>query len=291
MRLREKEPDGLKATTLYFVGPDEKEALYALAESAAKGKKVDWNPKQILKGVTTAVDIAMFGRMYTDDAAAAPRGAKKGKSKKSKAAEAITADGEEAEDNDAGAKFKRRHANIEAAVHVAHSFTTHRSSPEDDYFSASDDLAGPEMSGASHIDTQFFGSGVFYSYVTIDRDRLTQNLNNNVELANHCIEALVRVLPSTSPNGKRASFASHGKSQFALVEIGTQQPRSLAAAFCEPVRSVDGYGLDRASAERLLKQRAAFETVYGKAADRHAIFQAFPGHVEGSLEQVVQAVK
>jgi CRISPR system Cascade subunit CasC len=290
-KIDEKQSDGLKATTLYFVGPDEKKALYVLAESAAKGKEVDWNPKQILKGVTTAVDIAMFGRMYTDDATAAPRGAKKGKSKKSKAAEADTEDGEEADDNDASAKFKRRHANIEAAVHVAHSFTTHRSSPEDDYFSASDDLAGPEVSEASHIDTQFFGSGVFYSYVTVNRDRLVQNLNNNVELANHCIEALVRVLPSTSPSGKRASFASHGKSQFALVEIGTQQPRSLAAAFCEPVRSVEGYGLDRASAERLLKQRAAFETVYGKAADRHAMFQAFPGHVEGSLEQVIQALK
>jgi CRISPR system Cascade subunit CasC len=285
-KIDEKEPDGLKSTTLYFVGPDEKKALYERAESAAKGNDVDWSPKLILKGVTTAVDLAMFGRMYTDD-----KGGKKGKGKKSKSAEADAEDGEGADDSDAGAKSKRTHANMEAAVHVAHSFTTHRSSPEDDYFSASDDLAGPDVSGASHIDTQFFGSGVFYSYVTVDRDRLVQNLNNDVALANHCIEALVRVLPSTSPSGKRASFASHGKSQFALVEIGTQQPRSLAAAFCEPVRSVDGRGLDRASAERLLEQRAAFESVYGKAADRHAMFQAFPGHVEGSLEQVVQAVK
>ena len=233
-KIDEKEPDGLKSTTLYFVGPDEKKALCGLAEDAAQGKKVDWDPKSVLKGVTTAVDIAMFGRMYTDDASTALRGAKKDKSKRSRPVEA---DSEEVEDNDANAKFKRRHANIEAAVHVAHSFTTHRSSPEDDYFSASDDLAGAEVTGASHIDTQFFGSGVFYSYVTVDRDRLVQNLNNNIELADHCIEALVRVLPSTSPNGKRGSFASHGKSQFALVEIGTQQPRSLAAAFCEPVRS------------------------------------------------------
>lgn len=101
----------------------------------------------------------------------------------------------------------------------------------------------------------------------------------------------MRVLPSTSPGGKRASFASHGRSQFALVEIGTQQPRSLAAAFCAPVRSIDGHGLDRASAERLLEQRAAFEAVYGKAADRHAVFQAFAQHAEGSLEQIIQTLK
>jgi CRISPR system Cascade subunit CasC len=291
-KVDEKEPSRLKSTTLYFVGPDEERTLYGLAESAADGKEVDWNPQSILKDVTTAVDIAMFGRMYTDDSSKPPKADKKGKSKKSKSAEveAETIDGEEDKSENV-AKSKRRHANIEAAVHVAHSFTTHRSSPEDDYFSATDDRAAPEESGASHIDTQFFGSGVFYTYVTVDRDRLVQNLAGNVELADRCVEALVRTLPSTSPGGKRASYASHGKSQFALVEIGSQQPRSLAAAFCEPVRSVDGHGIDRASARRLLDQRTAFETVYGAAADRYAVFQAFAGHVEGSLEQIAQTVR
>jgi CRISPR-associated protein Cas7/Cse4/CasC subtype I-E len=258
---------------------------------------VDWNPQSILKDVTTAVDIAMFGRFYTDDSSKPPRADKKDKSKKAKGKNAIaaepeaeTVDGEEADKNETRAKSKRRHAIIEAAVHVAHSFTTHRSSPEDDYFSATDDLPD-EGGGASHIDTQFFGSGVFYTYVTINRDQLVQNLDGNVKLADLCIEALIRTLPSTSPGGKRASFASHGKSQFALVEVGTQQPRSLAAAFCEPVRSVAGRGIDRASAERLLEQRKAFETVYGASSDRHAVFQAFAGKVEGSLEQITQIVK
>src|SRR5262249_45151557 len=151
---------------LYFIGPDEEEALYELAESAAAGKKVDWNPQSILKDVTTAVDIAMFGRMYTDDSSKPPKADKRAKDKKSKAAEAEaeSSDGEETEKSETSAKSKRRHANIEAAVHVAHSFTTHRSSPEDDYFSATDELS--DESGASHIDTQFFGSGVFYTYVT-----------------------------------------------------------------------------------------------------------------------------
>src|SRR5262249_2128381 len=139
--------------------------------------------------------------------------------------------------------------------------------------------------------TQFFGSGVFYTYVTIDRDRLVQNLDGNAELADLCIEALIQTLPSTSPGGKRASFASHGKSQFALVEIGTQQPRSLAAAFCEPVRPVAGKGIDRESAQRLLDQRKAFEAVYGPSADRHAVFHAFAGQIEGSLEHLARVVK
>jgi CRISPR system Cascade subunit CasC len=289
-KVDDREASRLKTTTLYFIDPEEEQALYQLAESAAAGKEVEWNAQSILKEVTTAVDIAMFGRMYADDSSKPQKADKKAKSKKRKATEADeTDDGEEKEKDESSAKSKRRHANIEAAVHVAHSFTTHRSSPEDDYFSGNDDLS--DDSGASHIDTQFFGSGVFYTYVTIDRDRLVKNLASKVELADLCIESLIRTVPSTSPGGKRASFASHGKSQFALVEVGTQQPRSLAAAFCEPVRSGPGLGIDRASAQRLLEQRTAFEVVYGPAADRHAIFQAFAANVEGSLEQLVQSVK
>jgi CRISPR system Cascade subunit CasC len=303
-KVDDKDPTGLKSTTLYFVGPDEEKTIYELAEKAAGGAAVEWNSEAILKNVTTAVDIGMFGRMYTDKSGkperhkAPPLKANK-KGLKQRAVKVASADekvlhqgsDDERVDDEKGRKAKRRHAIIEAAVHVAHSFTTHRSSPEDDYFSASDDLGHNEVAGASHIDTQFFGSGVFYTYVTVDRDRLVQNLNGNKDLADRCIEALVRTLPSTSPAGKRASFASHSQSQFALVEIGKQQPRSLAAAFCEPVRSMGGRGLDRISAERLLEQRAAFEIAYGPAADRYAVLQAFAGNTEGSLEQLVQTVR
>lgn len=311
-KIDDKDPTGLKSTTLYFVGPDEEKAVYELANKAAAGKTVEWDPKAILKNVTTAVDIAMFGRMYTDESSK-PANRKRDqmkpkddskdnveKGEKRKAAKAAPAgrkvshkgpDDAEGDEMEQAQKAKRRHAIIEAAVHVGHSFTTHRSSPEDDYFSASDDLGGHEAAGASHIDTQFFGSGVFYTYVTVDRDRLVQNLDGDKELAHRCIEALVRALPSTSPGGKRASFASHSRSQFALVEIGKQQPRSLAAAFCEPVRSRDGRGLDRLSAERLLEQREAFEKVYGPMAERYAVLQAFAGHTQGSLDELAKIVR
>jgi CRISPR system Cascade subunit CasC len=313
-KIDNKDPTGLKSTTLYFVGPDEEEAVYKLARKEAAGTTVEWDPQSILKNVTTAVDIGMFGRFYTDESSKPSDDQSKDREKngqkqkpakagsagrKVKLAKAKSADRKvshkveegQADDVEQARKAKRRHAIIEAAVHVAHSFTTHRSSPEDDYFSASDDLGRGEVAGASHIDTQFFGSGVFYTYITVNRDHLEKNLNGNKELAQRCIEALVRTLPSTSPAGKRSSFASHGQSQFALVEIGKQQPRSLAAAFCEPVRSMDGRGLDRLSAERLLEQREAFEKVYGPMADRFGLFQAFAGKVEGSLDELVKIVR
>jgi hypothetical protein len=81
-KVDEKDASGLKTTTLYFIGPGEEKALYELAESAAADKQVDWNPQSILKEVTTAVDIAMFGRMYTDDSSKPPKGDKKAKGKK-----------------------------------------------------------------------------------------------------------------------------------------------------------------------------------------------------------------
>jgi CRISPR system Cascade subunit CasC len=312
-KIDNRDPTGLKSTTLYFVGPDEEKAVYELAWKAAAGTTVEWDPQSILKNVTTAVDIAMFGRFYTDESSKPSKDktsdqvkpsddrsrkrVEKGQTRSAKVKAAVRKvsrefqEAEQADDVEQTSKAKRRHAIIKAAVHVAHSFTTHRSSPEDDYFSASDDLGGDEVAGAAHLDTQFFGSGVFYTYVTVNRDLLVDNLNGNKELAQRCIEALVRTLPSTSPAGKRASFASHGQSQFALVEIGERQPRSLAAAFCEPVRSMDGRGLDHLSAERLLEQRAAFEKVYGPTTERFGVFQAFAGNAEGSLEELVKIVR
>jgi hypothetical protein len=88
----EKDPSRLRTTTLYIIGPDEEKALYELAESVAAGKEVDWNPQSILKDVTTAVDIAMFGRFYTDDSSKPPRADKKDKGKKAKSKNAIAAE-------------------------------------------------------------------------------------------------------------------------------------------------------------------------------------------------------
>ena len=71
------------------------------------GEEVEWNAQSILKNVTTAVDIAMFGRMYTDESSKPPKRAKKGKAAK----ESCRSRGSDEEVEDNGAKSKRRHAN------------------------------------------------------------------------------------------------------------------------------------------------------------------------------------
>jgi CRISPR system Cascade subunit CasC len=53
------------------------------------------------------------------------------------------------------------------------------------------------------------------------------------------IAALLEGLTTTSPTGKQASFASRSRASYVRVEKGSQQPRSLAAAFFKPIRGDD----------------------------------------------------
>jgi hypothetical protein len=92
------------------------------------------------------------------------------------------------------------------------------------------------------------------------------------------------ILPDAGPgcekNGRRATWAvttRSGRHQVPVAVLPTA--KSLSAFSLKP------------QSDRLLEQRTAFESVYGAAADRHSVFQAFAGNVEGSLEQIAQTVK
>ena len=96
----------------------------------------------------------------------------------------------------------------DAAVHVAHAFTTHAQESESDYFSAVDELRRdePEESGelgAGHINTQELTSGLFYSYVVVDVPLLVSNLSGveqdewtdgNTDLAAEVMERFAQLM-------------------------------------------------------------------------------------------------
>ncbi len=139
------------------------------AEAALAGEAIDPQPGAVLAKVDTAADIAMFGRMLADNA-----------------------------------DFNR-----EAAVQVAHAFTTHRITVEDDFYTAVDDLkTKAEDAGAGFVGELGFGSGLFYLYVCIDGDLLVANLGGNGGVAKSAVAALAEALATVSPGGKQASFAS-----------------------------------------------------------------------------------
>lgn len=221
----EKDANATYIEQLAFIAPEEWRDALALAEKKARGEPTETDAKQltkqILRKVDSAVDIAMFGRMLADDP-----------------------------------DFNR-----EAAVQVAHAFTTHRVLVEDDYYTAVDDLKGPaEDAGAGFIGEAAFGAGVFYSYICVDRELLTRNLGGAAELARDGIAALVEAAATVAPRGKQASFASRARASYLLAERGDSAPRTLAAAFLPPL---PGRDLLRESIEALERTRADFAWAYG----------------------------
>jgi CRISPR system Cascade subunit CasC len=242
----EKDANPTYIEQLAFISPEEWRDALALAEKKARGEPVETDTKKVtaqtLRRADGAVDIAMFGRMLADDP-----------------------------------DFNR-----EAAVQVAHAFTTHRALVEDDYYTAVDDLKGPaEDAGAGFIGEAGFGAGIFYSYICVDRELLVRNLGGQEALAKDGIAALIEAAATVAPRGKQAGFASRARASYLLAERGNGAPRTLAAAFLAPLAGPD---LLKASIDVLEKTRTDFEKAYGDSQP-FAVMNVPAGR--GSLAEVV----
>lgn len=230
---------------LAFVSPEERATAFALADRALAGETIEPKAENVLLNRDGAADIAMFGRMLADNPG-----------------------------------FNR-----EAAVQVAHAITTHRADAEDDYYTAVDDLKDSgegDDAGAGFVGVQEFGSGVFYLYLCVDRDLLSENLGGNRAVRDAAIAALVEAAGTVAPRGKQASFASRAYAFYALAEKGPQQPRSLAAAFLRPV---DGDNLGELSRDKLIEFRQQLEHAYGACAE--AAYEMDVSGGKGSLAGLI----
>jgi len=212
---------------LAFVSPDERAFALKLARRAREGEALPDNKalkKLVLRSADGAADIAMFGRMLADDP-----------------------------------NFNR-----EAAVQVSHAITTHKAVVEDDFYTAVDDLkTAAEDAGAGFVGDAGFGSGVYYLYACVDTDLLVENLAGDRTLAKKAVEALIEALATSSPSGKKNSFAHQTRAVFIRAECGPEQPRSLAGAFFKPV---DGEDLMQASVAALRQTAAQMDAAYGAPA-------------------------
>lgn len=222
---------------LAFVSADERAEALAWADRLAAGESLPGKPQDrvaaLLKDADGATDIAMFGRMLADNP-----------------------------------EFNR-----EAAVQIAHAITTHRVDVEDDFYTAVDDLKRPaEDAGAGFIGELGFGSGVFYVYVCIDRELLKKNLAGDEALTQQSIAALIEGLATSSPTGKQASFGSRARASYMRIEKGTQQPRSLAAAFLKPIRGEDLLDTSITSLEALADQmNKAYDDCFNEKLEMNVV--------------------
>jgi CRISPR system Cascade subunit CasC len=235
----------VRNTTLAFVSPQERIFAFELADRILAGEKVPDGKdlaKMVLRRADGAVDIAMFGRMLADTP-----------------------------------EFNR-----DAAVQVAHAFTTHRAIAEDDFFTAVDDLkTRNDDAGGAHLGEVGFGSGVFYLYACVNADLLIENLGGDVALAIKGVEALTAALATATPSGKQNSFAHHPRAAYVRVEAGSQPPRDLSGAFFHAVTGEDLLG---ASIARLEDMVLRIDTAYGPASNAHTIMSVLQG--QGSLAEL-----
>lgn len=197
----ENELRDLEVEQLVHFSPEELQNVSGLLQKVrSSGKPPASDDLNLLRKTSSAVDIAMFGRML----AAHPE------------------------------------FNADAAVQVAHAFSVQKVAVEDDFFTAVDDLnRGEEDRGAGHMGITEFGSGLFYLYLCIDRKLLVSNLGGDEESAKNSLRALAEAAATVSPTGKQNSFASRAHASYLLAEKGSFQPRSLAVAFLKPISTTD----------------------------------------------------
>ncbi|MFN3598093.1 MAG: type I-E CRISPR-associated protein Cas7/Cse4/CasC, partial [Rubricoccaceae bacterium] len=233
----------LKTSQIVFLTPDEIARLRGLiADKMADGTRLTGKAVKefgdtIAKATgldtrpTDAVDMALFGRMTTDEAAS--------------------------------------FAAVDAAMQVAHPIATHTTVTETDYFTAVDDwkAAGgsggeTDTRGSGHIGEIDFNSAVYYGYVSCDLDALARNLGGDTDAALEGLAAVLEAFCRVTPSGKQNSFASHAPAETVLLVLReARTPCSLAGAFEAAVpASEQGYVAE--STRRMLARYARLRQAY-----------------------------
>lgn len=256
--------DHLKNETLFFLSPEEHRALDAYVDKivaekleapVVKGKEAMEKEaakirSKILKRDSTAVDLAMFGRMFAQD----------------------------------------KSFSVDAAVQVAHAFTVHGMDVEEDFFTAVDDVKErgdtDEDRGGGHLGNSSLEAGVFYLYASINVSALKAHLKDDALTAKAC-QVFVKAMATVFPKAKGNSCAQQSRAYFMRVERGTQAPRNLSLAFLDPVGGRSNVG--PTAVQRLLETVTSIDTIYGQCWDKSAQFNVFSTNgSQGSMKDLLE---
>ncbi len=127
--------------------------------------------------------------------------------------------------------------------------------------------------GAGHLDTQQFSSGVFYRYASLNLKQLQVNLGliesmKSEETAESRAQALaiarhvLHLLATVVPSAKQQSFAAHNLADFVVASFA-DQPISLANAFEEPIKRDRNGGFLKPSITALAGYWVRINAAYG----------------------------
>ncbi len=223
-KLEGKLAEDIRTRVMVFISPEEVQTIATtLLENWDDMVTEDKKSRRSLvreltgqyKNVTSAPDIALFGRMLA----------------------------------------QKPVLNIDAACQVAHALSTHRVTMEMDFWTAVDDLKAMEAdadAGAGGMGFTGFDSACFYRYVRLDWEQLLSNLGGDVDLARSTVEAFLRAVVEAVPSGKQNTFAAHNPPNFMLAAVRDGGfAWSLANAFERPVYPNRKGGLVAPSVQQL----------------------------------------
>lgn len=165
-------------------------------ESASDKKAIDKVMTEVMKANSgfDAIDIALFGRMFA----------------------------------------RSQELSIEGCLYRSHSYTTHRSEIDVDYFSALDDL--DDKSNASHLGTKEFGGGIYVSTWILNLDQLRTNLGGTAkpeEIRSIARDVINQIMVSGYPKGKRTHALTNCLPSYAIAAVYNGAP--CAVSFETPV--------------------------------------------------------
>jgi len=171
------------------------------------------------------IDLALFGRMVADDA----------------------------------------ELNVDASVQVAHALSTHAVDNEFDFYTAVDDKAPRDETGAGMMGTIEFNSSVLYRYATVNVDLLADQLANRADAVTATTE-FVRAFIESMPTGKKNTFANGTLPDAIVVSVREDRGVSFVGAFETPVRAGREGGYLRNSAVQLANYATEVATQYAAPA-------------------------
>lgn len=196
-------------------------------------------------------------------------------------------------------------ARVDAPVHVAHAMTVHAANTEMDYFTVVDDLSRDEETGAAHANQAELGAGVFYGYVVVDLPLFISNLtgcnrtewkNQETQLPKRVLDSLIRIIASKSPGAKLGSTAPYSRAETVLLEVGREQPRTLANAFLEAM-PMKGHLVRQATA-RMGDYLRRIDGMYGRTSDVRTLatihetvdFGISPSSLDEAIQSALEAI-
>ncbi len=152
--------------------------------------------------------------------------------------------------------------NVDAACQVAHAISTHAVANEFDYYTAVDDEAPNDETGAGMIGTIEFNSSTLYRYATVNVDCLRENLGDDAATV-RAVDAFTRSFVTSMPTGKQNTFANGTLPDAVVVMVREGRPVNLVGAFEDPIKG-DG-GFVTASCDALASHAIEVAEAFGEA--------------------------